>query len=244
MVGHRARAMPKIHILFTSSTRRADSSRRSQSPKDAAMSKRNATARRKPERLRHLQFEGISIRPGEPVADSKQAVAAVRRILKAEDLAWRIQPYGKRARSVLVSPPPGSPSPSPAQAWELTYRLRARRDVMHVEPAFVLPAVGPYRAPARRGAPAARLSTCPAATITTGRSSFATYSRRGIFRRPTGRRARARSSRIRTPATRGIPSSFARTSSSPRGMTSSRTRPTRSTRSIRPTRVTAPAPAA
>jgi thermitase len=116
------------------------------------MPKRNATAQRKPERLRHLQFEGISIRPGEPVADARQAVAAVRKILKAEHLAWRIQRYGKRARSVLVLPPPGSPSPSPAQAWELTYRLRARRDVMHVEPAFVLPAVGPYRAPARRSA--------------------------------------------------------------------------------------------
>jgi len=116
------------------------------------MPKRKATAQRKPERLRHLQFEGISIRPGEPVADARQAVAAVRKILKAEHLAWRIQRYGKRARSVLVLPPPGSPSPSPAQAWELTYRLRARRDVMHVEPAFVLPAVGPYRAPARRSA--------------------------------------------------------------------------------------------
>jgi thermitase len=116
------------------------------------MPKRKATAQRKPERLRHLQFEGISIRPGEPVADARQAVAAVRKILKAEHLAWRIQRYGKRARSVLVLPPPGSPRPSPAQAWELTYRLRARRDVMHVEPAFVLPAVGPYRAPARRSA--------------------------------------------------------------------------------------------
>jgi thermitase len=116
------------------------------------MPKRKATVQRKPERLRNLQFEGISIRPGEPVADARQAVAAVRKILKAEHLAWRIQRYGKRARSVLVLPPPGSPSPSPAQAWELTYRLRARRDVMHVEPAFVLPAVGPYRAPSRRSA--------------------------------------------------------------------------------------------
>jgi len=105
------------------------------------MSKRDATARRKPERLHHLQFEGISIRPGEPVAGAKQAVAAVRKILRAEHLAWRIQPYGKRARSVLVLPPRGTPNPSPAQAWELTYRLRARRDVMHAEPAFVLPAV-------------------------------------------------------------------------------------------------------
>ena len=125
------------------------------------MSKRNAAARRKPERLHHLQFEGISIRPGEPVAGAKQAVAAVRKILKAEHLAWRIQPYGKRARSVLVLPPRGTPNPSPAQAWELTYRLRARRDVMHAEPAFVLPAIGPYRAPARRGAAGATSVNLP-----------------------------------------------------------------------------------
>ena len=116
------------------------------------MPRRSATARRKPERLRNLQFEGISIRPGGSVADAREAAVAVRRILKAEHLAWRIQPYGKRAKSVLVLPPPGSPQLSPATAWELTYRLRARRDVMHAEPAFVLPAVGPYRAPARRGA--------------------------------------------------------------------------------------------
>ncbi|MEP6996491.1 MAG: S8 family serine peptidase [Betaproteobacteria bacterium] len=116
------------------------------------MPRRNATARRKPERLRNLQFEGISIRPGDPVADARQAVAAVRKILKAEHLPWQVRPYGKRAKSVLVLPPPRSPQLSPAKAWELTYRLRARRDVMHAEPAFVLPSVGPYRAPARRGA--------------------------------------------------------------------------------------------
>jgi thermitase len=116
------------------------------------MPKRKNAAQRKPERLRHLQFEGISIRPGEPVVDARQAVAAVRRILKAEHLHWRVRSYGKRARNVLILPPPGSPNPSPAQAWELTYRLRARRDVMHAEPAFVLPAIGPYRAPARRSA--------------------------------------------------------------------------------------------
>lgn len=119
------------------------------------MPKRNATARRKPERLSQLQFEGISIRPGEPVADARQAVAAVRRILKAERLAWRVKPYGKRARSVLVLPPPGAPKLSPAKAWELSYRLRARRDVLHAEPAFVLPSIGPYRAPAGRAAAAA-----------------------------------------------------------------------------------------
>lgn len=119
------------------------------------MPKRNATARRKPERLSQLQFEGISIRPGDPVADARQAVAAVRKILKAEQLAWRVKPYGKRARSVLVLPPPGATKLSPAKAWELSYRLRARRDVLHAEPAFVLPSTGPYRAPARRGAAAA-----------------------------------------------------------------------------------------
>ena len=119
------------------------------------MPKRNATARRKPERLSQLQFEGISIRPGDPVADARQAVAAVRKVLKAERLAWRVKPYGKRARSVLALPPYGAAKVSPARAWELCYRLRARRDVVHAEPAFVLPSVGPYRAPARRGAAAA-----------------------------------------------------------------------------------------
>lgn len=121
------------------------------------MPKRNDGARRKAQKLSHLQFEGISIRPVGPVADARQAAAAARRILKAENLAWRVLPYGRRARSVLAVPPAGSPKLSPAQAWELAYRLRARRDVLHAEPAFVLPSDGPYRAPARRGAAAAHL---------------------------------------------------------------------------------------
>lgn len=125
------------------------------------MPRRKATARRKPQRLHHLQFEGISIRPGDPVADARASIAAVRRILKAEHLAWRIRPYGKRAKGVLVSPPRGSPQLSPAKAWELAYRLRARRDVMHAEPAFVLPAVGPYRAPMRRGAAGGAATNLP-----------------------------------------------------------------------------------
>lgn len=116
------------------------------------MPRRTAAARRKPERLAALQFEGISIRPAGPIADARQAVAAVRLILAAEKLAWRVKPYGKRARSVLALPPPGAQRVSPAIAWELSYRLRARRDVLHAEPAFVLPAVGPYRAEPRRAA--------------------------------------------------------------------------------------------
>ena len=116
------------------------------------MPSRTANVRRKPERLAPLQFEGISIRPRQPVAGAGQAVAAVRRILAAEKLAWRVKSYGKQARSALALPPVGAPGLSPAQAWELSYRLRARHDVLQAEPAFVLPAVGPYRAAPMRAA--------------------------------------------------------------------------------------------
>ena len=91
-----------------------------------------------------------------------------RKILKSGTSRLADPALWRGARSVLVLPPPGSPSPSPAQAWSSPTARRARRDVMHVEPAFVLPAVGPYRAPARRAAqPVARPRTCRAATITT-----------------------------------------------------------------------------
>ena len=116
------------------------------------MAARRGSTSRKKALLHPLQFEGVSLRPGGALADSKAAVAAARRILRAEKLDWQVQSLGTRATSVLLVPGPRARAPSVAQAWQLAYRLRARRDVVAAEPAFVMPGEGPYRPTKRLGA--------------------------------------------------------------------------------------------
>ncbi len=116
------------------------------------MTRRRGVPSRKRIRLRPLQFEGLSVRPGGVLDDAREAVAAAHRILRAEKLDWQVRILGARATSVLLVPKPGVRAPSVAQAWQLAYRLRARRDVAAAEPAFVMPGEGPYRPPKRKDA--------------------------------------------------------------------------------------------
>lgn len=116
------------------------------------MARRRGAPSRKQVRLHRLQFEGLSVRPGGAIANAKEAGAAARRILRDENLDWEIRTLGSRATAVLLVPKPGARAPSAAQAWQLTYRLRARRDVATAEPAFVMPGEGPYRPLQRKGA--------------------------------------------------------------------------------------------
>jgi serine protease len=118
-------------------------------------------ARRKSVRLRNGQFEGLDLSPGGTFDDVTSLVAAARRIARDEGLDWRVVPYGaasasKRSRRKPIPPrnvrlvPPKGTRVGPAQAWEIAYALRERRDVRAAEPSFVLPAEGPYRPPRRR----------------------------------------------------------------------------------------------
>lgn len=107
-------------------------------------------ARRRKPHLRPLQFEGLALRLGGDTRDSARAVAQARRILKDEGLDWRVAPFNPRARSLLIAPRAGAPLPTQARAWEISHRLRARRDVLDAEPAFVQPGEGPYRPKAGR----------------------------------------------------------------------------------------------
>ena len=116
------------------------------------MAERRKSASGKRARLRPLQFEGLAVRPGGAIADASEAADAARRILRAEKLDWQVRTLGTRATSVLLVPRAGARAPTVAQAWQLAYRLRARRDVAAAEPAFVMPGEGPYHPPPRRGA--------------------------------------------------------------------------------------------
>ena len=116
------------------------------------MAERKGSPSGKRVRLRPLQFEGLSVRPGGAIPDAKAAASAARRILHAEKLDWQVRTLGTRATSVLLVPKAGARAPTAAQAWQLAYRLRARRDVAAAEPAFVMPGEGPYRPPQRKGA--------------------------------------------------------------------------------------------
>lgn len=107
-------------------------------------------APRKPQRLQRLQFEGLALRLGADTRDPGRALTAARRILADEGLDWRVAPFNPRARSLLIAPRPGARTPTQAQAWQIAHRLRARRDVLDAEPAFVQPGEGPYRPKVRR----------------------------------------------------------------------------------------------
>ena len=108
-------------------------------------------------RLAPLQFEGLAVRLANDRAAVTVRVADAQRIARALGLSWRASAIDERARTVLLQPGPRSRRPSVAQAWELAHRLRAHRDVVFAEPAFVMPGEGPFvAAAARRAARVAR----------------------------------------------------------------------------------------
>ncbi len=94
--------------------------------------------------LAPLQFEGIAVRLANDRAAVSVRVADAQRIARALGLSWRALAIDERARTVLLKPGPRSRQPSVAQAWELAHRLRAHRDVVFAEPAFVMPGEGPF----------------------------------------------------------------------------------------------------
>jgi hypothetical protein len=99
-----------------------------------------------------MQFEGLALRVADDGRDVHARLAAARRIARNAGLAWRVVPIAERASTVLLVPGPRSRRPSIARAWEIAHQLRAHRDVVFAEPAFVMPGEGPFAPRTARGA--------------------------------------------------------------------------------------------
>ena len=104
----------------------------------------------RPARLTRLAFEGIAL--GVAGADLRLRIALARRVARDVGLAWRVVPIAERARTVLLVPGPRTRRPTVARAWEIAHQLRAHRDVIFAEPAFVMPGEGPFAPRTARGA--------------------------------------------------------------------------------------------
>jgi thermitase len=81
--------------------------------------------------LRDPVLEGFSIETVEPGQDPL-ARAAVSQVLGPQ---WRIQPFGSSGTDFEAV---GGPALTPAQAWDLTYALRARPGIAFAEPIFAV----------------------------------------------------------------------------------------------------------
>jgi subtilisin family serine protease len=103
---------------------------------------RSTKGRTRQRRLERLQFEGLALQLAGAPRDRDARMADARRVVREAGLDWRVALIAERARTVLLVPRPGGRAPSPARAWEITHRLRAHRDVVFAEPAFVLPGDG------------------------------------------------------------------------------------------------------
>jgi hypothetical protein len=113
-----------------------------------------------PPRLRRLQFEGLVVQLAAPEQDTRARVAAARRIARQLGIGWEAQPLAQRSRTVVLRPRRGARAPTTGAAWELAHRLRAHREVVAAEPAFVMPGAGPFVPPPTvRGRHAAGAST-------------------------------------------------------------------------------------
>jgi len=78
----------------------------------------------------HRRFEGFVLSTGAQ-ADLARARSALRRA----GLEWKLRPLGPGAEDLFASPPARA-HVGVATAWQLTYRLRADRDLARAEPAF------------------------------------------------------------------------------------------------------------
>jgi serine protease len=78
----------------------------------------------------HRRFEGFVLSTGAQ-ADLARARSALRRA----GLEWKLRPLGPGAADLFAAPPART-HVGVATAWQLTYRLRADRDLAHAEPAF------------------------------------------------------------------------------------------------------------
>jgi thermitase len=96
------------------------------------------------------RFEGLVFSTG-----SQAERARAKRVLRRAGIAdWNLSLLGPGARQFFAEPPP-SARVGVAAAWQLTYRLRADRDVDRAEPAFETEGFA-EREPARRGVAAER----------------------------------------------------------------------------------------
>jgi len=78
----------------------------------------------------HRRFEGFVLSTG-----AKPETARARRALKRAGLDWQLRPLGPGAADLFAFPPSGTRL-GVARAWQLTYALRADRDLARAEPAF------------------------------------------------------------------------------------------------------------
>jgi len=78
----------------------------------------------------HRRFEGLVLSTG-----ARPDLARARRALARAGLRWQLRPLGPGAADLFASPPAGRPV-GVAAAWQLSYALRADRDIARAEPAF------------------------------------------------------------------------------------------------------------
>jgi serine protease len=78
----------------------------------------------------HRRFEGFVLSTG-----AKPEPARARRALKRAGLKWQLRPLGPGAADLFAFPPSGT-RVGVARAWQLSYALRADRDLARAEPAF------------------------------------------------------------------------------------------------------------
>lgn len=78
----------------------------------------------------HRRFEGFVVSTG-----TKADLGRARRALARAGLKWKLRPLGPGAADLFAAPP-WATHIGVAAAWELTYRLRADRDLARAEPAF------------------------------------------------------------------------------------------------------------
>ena len=66
---------------------------------------------------------------------AKADLARARSALRRAGLEWKLRPLGPGAADLFASPPAGT-HVGVATAWQLSYALRADRDLARAEPAF------------------------------------------------------------------------------------------------------------